>query len=308
MSRSKRVVVTGGSGRIGSAVVRALAARGHQVVNVDRRPGVDPPVGVRFVYADLRQRFQYQQAFEGADLITHLGEIPHPIGSIPRDELFATNTLIGSGVLQAAADLRIPRVIYTSTCQVYGHWGPDFLRHAPTRFPMDESEPLKPTNQYSLSKVANESYAAFVAHESGTAVTIFRPPWVLATEDLISWRPKFWTRDDRPREGFASYVHVDDLARAYVLATESETLPAGCDAYHFTANDVVSGLPTRERMKQYPETYPKPPTDWPDYQSLVSCEKARRDLGWEPTFSIRSYFRATFGHDFGEPVPDAAKA
>jgi len=304
MSRKLRVVVTGGSGNIGSKVIQQLVERGHEVVNIDQRQARKPVPGVRFVYADLRERHQFQPAFEGMDAVCHLGEIPQALTSMSPSDLFATNTRIGSSVLQTAADLGIGRVVYTSTCQVYGHWGDNFDRLTLTRFPMDETEPLRPQNQYALSKVANESYAQFVSVETKLAVSIFRFPAVMQFEHLEPRWVRWMERDRGPAEGFSTYLHVKDAARAYVMAVESQTLPAGCEAYHFTASDVMSRMPIRERFALYNPGVPPLPQDWPDFKSIVSCEKARRHLGWEPTYSIQQEFFNKVGE---KPTPVASE-
>ena len=100
---SLRVVVTGGSGRIGSVLVRRLIEQGHAVTNVDRRPPDGAPAQAKFVFADLRQREILQPIFEQCDVVCHLGEIPNASGPLPPEQIFAHNTAVGSTVLQTAA-------------------------------------------------------------------------------------------------------------------------------------------------------------------------------------------------------------
>ena len=71
-------------------------------------------------------------------------------GPTPRD-VWADNTRAGSVVLQTAADLKLPRVIYTSTCQVYGMWE-GASPAVPQRLPFDETHPLAPGNAYAMWK------------------------------------------------------------------------------------------------------------------------------------------------------------
>src|SRR4051812_25784697 len=127
-----RVAVTGGSGRIGSAVGGELLSRGHEVVNLDRRAPAEPNASARFVQVDLTRRELVQPALERVEAVCHLGEIPSAHGAVSPEEVYSTNARAGSVVLQTAADLRLTRVISTSSCQVYGMWdtprvGPKYL-------------------------------------------------------------------------------------------------------------------------------------------------------------------------------------
>jgi nucleoside-diphosphate-sugar epimerase len=290
-----RVAVTGGSGRIGSEVIRALVERGHSVVNIDRRQAAEPIC--RFVYADLRRREQVQPTLEQVDAVCHLGEIPNAnVGRSP-EEVFWHNTRCGSVVLQTAADLKLQRVIYTSSCQVYGIWaGRGHGNTRPHYLPLDESHPLQPQNVYALSKVANEQYAQLTAAEHGLSIAIFRFPWTAAvdpkSDDAMRWLEKQTGEPD----GLATYLHVDDAARAYVAALEHPR--PGCEAYHFVAAEVMSAVPIAQRLALHPD-YPPLPHDWPAFKSPVTTQKAREHLGWEPQFNLLDAYRTKFGREPG---------
>ena len=135
-----RIVVTGGSGRIGSTVVQDLVRRGHEVTSVDRHFNAASRC-CRFVFADLRQRAQVQPLLEQADAVIHLGEMPGiGLGQSP-ESVYADNTASGALVLQTAADLQLRRCLYVSSCQVYGfafgmHNYPTQIR--PLHLPFDE--------------------------------------------------------------------------------------------------------------------------------------------------------------------------
>ncbi len=107
---SLRVVVTGGSGRIGQHVVRELLARGHQVTNIDRRsaPGQEK---ARWVFAEITSREQVQPILEGADAVVQLAEITHASAPFSPDHIYSHNTRVAAVVLQTAADLKISRAI-----------------------------------------------------------------------------------------------------------------------------------------------------------------------------------------------------
>lgn len=275
-----RVAVTGGSGRIGSTVIKLLAERGHQVINIDLRQAKEPIA--RYVFADLTRRELVQPVLEQVDAVCHLGEIPNSSWPESHDTIYARNTAAGAVVLQSAADLKLKRAIYTSSCQVYGCW--DVGSVAPDRLPFDETHPLRPHNVYALGKSANEGFARLMTQDHGLSVAIFRFPAVWS-QDTIRLRGKFLRRHDHPLDGLGTYVGVDDLARAYVLALENPR--PGCEAYHFSAGDVHTELPLRERLEKDHPDYPPLPPDWPDYKSPLICDKARDHFGWEPKWSVR---------------------
>ena len=278
-----RVAVTGGSGKIGSVVVRRLIERGHSVINIDRKTPPDARTAkARFVYADLRDRQVIQPIFEQVDAVCHLGEIAGLHGPDGPDHVYAHNTAVGACVLQTAADLRLSRVIYTSTAQVYGCWGGPLA--PPVRLPMDETHPLNPRNAYALSKACNEHYARILGEEQRLSVASFRFPWVVTEPPGERWMPHI-DSNDGPMEGMGTYLFVEDAAEAYVLALERPA--AGFQAYHFVAEDVWSGVPLKQRLARHHAGYPALPDDWPDYRAPVDCGKALADFGWRPQFRVQ---------------------
>ncbi|HEV7301829.1 MAG TPA: NAD(P)-dependent oxidoreductase [Tepidisphaeraceae bacterium] len=286
MSNGLRVAVTGGSGQIGTSVCRELIARGHQVLNLDRRGPRHPVEGARFVYVDLRQRELIQPILETVDAVCHLGEIPNPGAPISQDELFYTNTRIGSVVLQTVADLKLRHVVYTSSCQVYGTWGWPNL--APKFLPMDETHPTQPQNHYALSKVANEMYAQWVSAQFGLSVSIFRLPMVFRRFHE-SWAMHI----DRPAtempNELGTYLHATDAATAYAQAIE-RALP-GCETYHLVADDLLINEPLSDLLRRFRPDWPTVPTDWPAFRSPVLTTKAKEKLDWVPKFDFREEFR-----------------
>jgi UDP-glucose 4-epimerase len=291
-----RVAVTGGSGRIGSKVVRALWQRGHDVINIDRR--VPRETTARFCYADLRQRAQLQPLLEQVDALCHLAEIPNVSAHYAPEELFIHNTTVGAVVLQTAADLKLKRVIYTSTCQVYGVWGHPAV--APRQLPLTEEHPLLPTNVYSCAKVANEFLARMISNSTGLSLAIFRFPQV--TSFAIEHPGDEWKHwfDGRAEfgDGFGTHLQIEDAARAYVLALEKPR--PGPEAYHFTAAEAICTVPMRDLIQQRFPDSPGLPADWPKSRSPVDCEKAKDHFGWSPELNIMDAFRKKFGRD---PLP-----
>jgi len=275
-------MVTGGSGRVGNDVVTALLDCGHAVVNFDRRKQRDERA--TYVFGDVRNRAQVQAAMSGCDVVCHLAEIPGPHLPVAVDEIYWGNACAGAVVMQSAMDLKLQRIIYTSSCQVYGTWEDGV---PPVRLPMDEMHPLQPGNVYALSKVANEGYAQVVHHVSGMPISIFRFPRVMNDWFLTPLMVRKVMEDDGPSDGFETYVHATDAAKAYVAAIDADR--PGIEAYNLMADDMASGFPIRPRLLKHHPDFPKLPEDWPDYKSPVSTQKAWEHLHWKAAWNFREY-------------------
>jgi nucleoside-diphosphate-sugar epimerase len=279
-----KIAVTGGSGRIGSALIEHLVERGHKPINLDVRQAEEP--AAPFVYCEAGRRELLQPALVGMDAVIHLGEIPGEWPSIAPNEIFSRNIAAGSCVFQTAADLRIPRVIYASTCQIYGVTG--MPPAAPRTLPIDETHPIQPTNAYSLSKAANETYARYVVQRAHgrISITAFRLPFV-----YFPWFEKRMLNElekDQPIHELGLYVGWPDVMRAFELALQQP--PKGFEAYNLSAADVMSLQPIRQRLAKDHPTYPLLPPDWPATASPLLTHKAREHFGWQPTFSAMEIY------------------
>ena len=164
-----QVVVTGGSGKAGRAVVRDLVEHGYDVVNADvvaPAQGLAPLLRVDFT--DLGETIE---ALRGADAVVHLAAIPAPrIRSV--EKTFEINMLSTYNVFSAASLLGTGRVVWASSETVlglpFGRTGARNLldpaaapghHEQPDYVPIDEDHPLRPHSSYSLSKVLSEEMA-----------------------------------------------------------------------------------------------------------------------------------------------------
>jgi nucleoside-diphosphate-sugar epimerase len=293
-----KIAVTGGSGRIGRSVLETLVARGHEVINMDRRPATDRPG--KFVYTELDRREMVQPALEQVEAVIHMGEIPSANSpSFNVEEIYARNTAAGAMVMQIAGELKLKKLIYASTVQVYGFC--DTGHVPPLQMPVDETHPTQPQNVYGLSKVANERYCRLISEKMGLSAAIFRFPWVLSREPDDGWF-KWLEMHDELEDGMGVYVKDQDVAEALALAVQDDR--PGCQTYNLSADEVMSARPIREALELKFPAYPKLPADWPKYKSPYLADKAKRELSWQPKYNFLDEFRKRFGRD---PNPSIAK-
>ncbi|MGF1633240.1 MAG: NAD-dependent epimerase/dehydratase family protein [Phycisphaerae bacterium] len=301
MAIQVRVVVTGAGGKLGSEVVRHLTDAGYIVRGVDRRwpdcadeadPGhsyrwslPEPPESMERLTGDLFDDDFRKQAMHGGDALVHLAEIPMLRHGDPPASVFADNTRMTSVVMEAAAHAGIRRLVYTSSCQVYGIFGtPLDKARPPVYLPLDENHPLEPNNAYGCGKVASEAYCQLIARQYEATVTALRPPSVLPDDWLGRWFRRGRQNLDSV-DGVGSMVYGSDFARAVGRALHRED--GRFDAFNVSAALSVVGPPLRAFLAERRPDFPPLPADWPDHQSLFSCARAREILGWQPLIEPR---------------------
>ena len=148
------VTVVGGSGRLGSVLVRYLVYGKCSVHVLDTSPP-DPMPGVRFTACDLSSRAALPAgAFRGCDGIVHLAGLhgAHLAAGVSRRRFWAVNVGGTERVLEAAVRAGVPRVVIASSTSVYG---PGSAAGHPAKV-LDENSPLDPEDIYDLTKVAAE--------------------------------------------------------------------------------------------------------------------------------------------------------
>jgi UDP-glucose 4-epimerase len=236
-----KVLVTGGAGYIGSHAVRELREAGHTVRVLDdlsagHRAAV--PADVPLVTGDLGDAAALRAGLEGVDAVLHFAGLLS-VGESVREprRYYRTNLAKGLALLDAMEAQGVRRMIFSSTCAVYG---------LPVRLPIDESHPQSPVNPYGSTKRAFEGaladlgragalravalryFNASGCHPDGSLGEDHRPEEHLiprALDASLGRAPSLTVYGDDydTRDGtcIRDYVHVQDLARAHVLALEA---------------------------------------------------------------------------------------
>jgi nucleoside-diphosphate-sugar epimerase len=279
------VVVTGGSGKAGRAVVRDLVEHGHTVLNVDRVPPADGTAA--FMPADLTDYGQTLEAVSGAgvvpgiEAVVHLAALPSPTVATP-DVVFRTNVTSTHTVFAAAARLGLRRIVWASSETTLGL---PFDR-PPEYVPVDEQHQLRPETSYALSKVLGEEMARQFSRWSSIPIVGLRFSNIMERADYEAF-PSYWDDASIRKWNLWSYVDESHVAQSVRLALGTDL--SGADAFIVAAADTVMRRPSRELMA---EIFPGVPVadDLPEHGTLLGIEKARRILGYDPAFSWRELF------------------
>lgn len=289
METGERVLVTGGSGRLGQAVVRELVENGYEAVAVDRVRPRDPlPNGARFVETDLGDVGQVAGAGAGCHAVIHLGAIPAPYAHAD-EVVFRNNTGATFAVFQAASLLGIRRVAFASSVSAYGNaWAKDAF--PPLYVPVDETHPMLNHDPYGLSKEVDERTAEMFSRRDRMSVAALRFHWIATREEQVASAAQNrvepeWTESIR---GMWGYVDLGDAARACRLAIEAcRNRSFGFEAFNIVAADTLIDGSTEPMVREH-----APATEiraaLPGNAGAYDITKAKRLLGWEPLHSSRT--------------------
>ena len=307
-----RVLVTGGAGTIGAAVVRRLLADPAYEVRVsDQRTAPQwMREGAEVHTGDLRLAEQAREAAKGCTHVIHLAAIVGGIANFHRlpHTLTEVNNALYNSVIRAALDLEVERFVYVSSSMVF-----ERAELFPTPEDYLPSCPV-PVSAYGFSKLTGEVYCRAAHDEHGLPFTICRPfnaygpgevpdaePGIAhAVPDLI----RKVLSGQRPLEIFGSgeqtrtLTHVDDIADGVVTAMSS---PAGLNEdFNISAARELSVAetariiweacgedPQQFELEHLPTFEVDVPRRWP------SVEKAEKLLGWEGKIGVEEGVAAT---------------
>jgi UDP-glucose-4-epimerase GalE len=245
------VLVIGGAGYIGSHAARALRLSGHQAVIYDNLSTGNASLanGFKLIQGDVLDTTSLSIAMRGAEAVMHFAAHACVGESVtnPR-KYFRNNVEGGLAVLNTALEAGIKKIIFSSTCAVYGK---------PAKIPIDESTSRQPVNPYGVSKLFLEQalraydraygfryaslryFNAAGADESGEIGELHDPethliPLALRAAAGLGPPVQIFGSDYPTPDGtcIRDYIHVNDLAAAHVKALEH----LSADRQSFAAN------------------------------------------------------------------------
>jgi nucleoside-diphosphate-sugar epimerase len=278
----KKIVVTGGSGKAGAAAIRELLAHDYEVVNVDVARPIEQIAP--FLHIDLTDYGLTVAALHGADGVVHMAANPAPDREpIEGAERFYGNTMSTYNIFNAATKLGIKRVVWASSETTLGL---PFTDPPPEFAPIDETHTLYPNSSYALSKVVSEEMARQFARWSGTTFVGLRFSNIMRGAEAYEHFPGFW--DDAHKRKWNLWGYVDDRDVGQVCRRGLEAEIDGAEAFVIAADDTVMNRPSRDLMA---EVYPGVPVRAlpHEYATLLSNEKARAMLGYQPQHSWREF-------------------
>lgn len=281
----KKIVVTGGSGRLGQFVIRDLLANGYQVLSLDRVPPREKLCPSWLV--DLRQAGDLFEALKGAYGIVHLGAYQAP--NLASDaETISNNVSATYNVLRAAADSKVTRVVIASSTAAFGFIYAKNLC-APEYLPLDESHPSKPQDSYGLSKVLGEQIAdSMVSVYKEMTVSSLRFPGVNFDLSYESFRER-WRNPPSRTSGFWTYIDARDAAMTCRLALEAKF--QGHEVFIASAAKNCMIQPTLELVQKYLPKGAKIRKTSGTHWSCVDSAKARRMLCFNPQHLWQDYLK-----------------
>jgi len=287
-----RIAVTGGSGKLGRAVVAALVESGNEVVNLDQA-GERGPL---FTRVDLRDYGQVVDALGGIDdkiggfdAVVHLAAIPAP-GLASDVATFHNNMLTSFNVFQAARRAGITKIVYASSETVLGLP----FDVPPPYIPVDEEYPAQPNSTYSLVKHLEEQMAIELCRwDPELQVTALRFSNVMDVDDYEGF-PGF--DDDALARKWNLWGYIDGRDGAQAVRKALEHDGRGFDRFIVANADTVM---SRSSAELAAEVFPgvEVTKELGEHETLLSIDKARRILGYEPEHTWRDHAPATTGDD-----------
>ena len=296
-----KVLVTGGTGFIGSHVSKLLLDQNHQVTVLDNlshssKSFLDPRA--TFVETDLLDQPKLEEILPGHETVIHMASFIEVGESVKHPVEFAENNILGTvKLLEAMKKSKVKKIIFSSSACVYG---------TPKKLPITEDDPLgKQENPYGITKITMEQFCQLYHNLEGFDVTILRyfnpygegelhQPETHAIPNFIKAVlekrpvPLYWKG-----EQIRDFIYIDNLAEAHVALL----MQTGFNIYNVGTETGVKVIDVVRKIFEL-VGYEVPIEDKGerkgDVPSLVaSSEKIKKELGWQAKVNLDEGLRRT---------------
>lgn len=316
-----KILVTGGTGFTGSALVFRLLREGYDVRVLDYKEGIRDTAlreaGAEIVYGSVADAAAVREATEGCALVYHLAAA---FRELDEPDAFYYEVNVGGtrNVMEAARAGGVKKVIYCSTQGVHGHVDDP---------PGDESSPIAPEDYYQQTKYEGEEVVrAFM--DEGMSATILRPTAIYGPGDperffmIYRWVERGWFPMFGSGDTYYHPVYIDNLVDAFLLVMDAEkgrgeTYIIADEEYvpikelveqvakamgravrilHFPFLPLLVAAHACEKLcKPFGITPPLFPrrADWYRQVRAFKIDKARRELGYAPRVGLEEGLRRT---------------
>jgi UDP-glucose 4-epimerase len=287
-----KILVTGSAGHLGEGLVRALRARGDEVVGADRL-GSDFTTHV----GSIADRGFVERCMNGIEAVLHAATLHKPhVATHSRQEFVDVNVTGTLNLLEAAAAVGVRALVFTSTTSVFG----DAMSPpvgAPAAWISEEVMPI-PKNIYGVTKRAAEDLCQLFHRNHRLACIALRTSrFFPEADDNESVRAAFADENVKANEYLYRRVAIEDVVSAHLLALErapelgfgkyiisatTPFLPEDLAELRVDASPVV-----RRRAPEFEREYAR--RGWKMFASIgrvYANEKARRELGWRPQYDF----------------------
>ena len=330
----KKILVTGGTGYIGSHTIVDLLQHGFEVINADNHSRSNPEIldGIEKItgkkiktynvdlcnYEDTRAIFQENPGIEG---IIHFAAFKAVGESVEKPLLYFENNLHSLiNILKCVAACKVPYFVFSSSCTVYGN---------PDEIPVTENTPQKPAESpYGSTKQMGELivqqtinslpgintimlryFNPVGAHTSNLIgeVPVGRPANLVPaiTQTAIGKLPQMqvWGNDYPTKDGSCvrDYIHVSDIAHAHTLALQyliENKNKSNCDVFNLGSGNgftVLEVIKTFEKVSGKKLNYTIGPRRAGDVVAIyANNDKATRELGWQCMYNLEDMMRTAW--------------
>ncbi|WP_165067871.1 NAD-dependent epimerase/dehydratase family protein [Marisediminicola senii] len=280
-----KIAVTGATGKLGSVVVPYLREAGHTVAALDIAGDREAETFTRVDFTDYGQTVDafsgIDDRHDGVDALVHLAAVPAG-GIVPDSRTFHNNMTATFNVFQAARRVGISTIAYASSETLLGIP----FETPPPYLPVDEEYPSRPESMYAVTKHLEEELAQkLVRWNPELSISALRFSNVMHVGDYAKF-PEYDLDATSRKWNLWGYIDARDGAQAVLRALEAR-IP-GFAAYIIANADTVM---SRKSADLAAEVYPGVEVirELGDTESLLSIEKARRVLGYEPVHSWRDH-------------------